>query len=55
MLRGNSSVKGCVNDVSECSRRSGLKEMRWNRIKQTSSVTGKDEFKTSFLAVETSI
>ncbi len=40
MLRENFSVKGCVNDVSECRnncRRNGLKEMRWNRIKQTSS------------------
>jgi len=39
MLRENSSVKGCVNDVSECRnncRRNGLKEMRW-RIKRTSS------------------
>ncbi len=42
-------MKGCVNDVSECrnnSRRNGLKEMRWNRIKQTSSrMTAKDEFR----------
>ncbi len=33
-------MKGCVNDVSECRnncRRNGLKEMRWNRIKRTSS------------------
>ncbi len=44
-----SSVKGCVNDVSECRnncRRNGLKEMRWNRIKwKSSSMTGKDEFR----------
>ncbi len=43
------SVKGCVNNVSDCRyncRRNGLKEMRWNRIKQTSSkITGKDEFR----------
>ncbi len=49
MLRENSSVKGCVNDVSECKnncRRNSLKEMRWNRIKRTSSrMTGKDEFR----------
>ncbi len=48
MLRENSSVKGCVNDVSECRnncRRNVLKEMRWNRIKSTSSrMTGKHEF-----------
>ncbi len=38
-------MKGCVNDVSEC-RRNGLKEMRWNRVKRTSSrMTGKDEFR----------
>ncbi len=52
MLRGNSSVKGCVNDVSECRnncRRDSLKEMRWNRIKRTSSrMTGKDEFMALF-------
>ncbi len=33
-------MKGCVKDVSECRsncRRNGLKEMRWNRINQTSS------------------
>ncbi len=51
MLRENSSVKGCVNDVSECRnncRRNNLKEIRWNRIKQTSSrMTGKDELETS--------
>ncbi len=45
----NSSVKGCVNDVSECRyncRRNGLKEMRWNRIKRTGSrMTGKDAFR----------
>ncbi len=48
MLRENSSVKGCVNDVSECKincRRNSLKEMRWNRIKRTSKMTGKDEFR----------
>ncbi len=42
-------MKGCVNDVSECRnncRRNSLKEMRWNRIKRTSSrMTGKDEFR----------
>ncbi len=42
-------MKGCVNDVSECRNnrtRNGLKEMRWNRIKRTSSgMTGKDEFR----------
>ncbi len=42
-------MKGCVNDVSECRnncRRNSLKEMRWNRIKQTSSrMTGKDGFR----------
>ena len=41
-------MKGCVNDVSECRyncRRNGLKEMRWNRIKRTSSrMIRKDEF-----------
>ncbi len=34
------NVKGFVNDVSECRyncRRNSLKEMRWNRIKRTSS------------------
>ncbi len=45
----NSSMKGCVNDVSKCRyncRRNGLKEMRWNRIKRISSrMTGKDEFR----------
>ncbi len=33
-------MKGCINDVSECRnncRRNGLKEIRWNRIKRTSS------------------
>ncbi len=49
MLRENSSVKGCVNNVSECRynyRRNGLKEVRWNRIKRTSSrMIGKDEFR----------
>ncbi len=42
-------MKGCVNDVSECRnncRRNGLKEMRWNRIKRTSRMTGKAEFRT---------
>ncbi len=42
-------MKGCVNDVSESKnncRRNSLKEMRWNRIKRTSSrMTGKDEFR----------
>ncbi len=42
-------MKGCVNDVSESRndcRRNSLKEMRWNRIKRTSSrMTGKDEFR----------
>ncbi len=41
-------MKGCVNNVSECRnncRRNSLKEMRWNRVKRTSSrMTGKDEF-----------
>ncbi len=48
MLRENTSVKRCVNDVSECRyncRINGLKEMRWNRIKRTSSrMIGKDVF-----------
>ncbi len=48
MLREISSVKGCVNNVSECRNncsRNSLKEMRWNRVKRTSSrMTGKDEF-----------
>ncbi len=43
------SVKGCINDVSECRnncRRNVLTEMRWNRIKRTSSMmTRKDEFR----------
>ncbi len=47
----NSSVKGYVNDVSECRkncRRNGLKEMRWNRIKWTSSrMTGKMTLETT--------
>ncbi len=37
---GKRCVKGCVNDVSECRnncRTNGLKEMRWSRIKRTSS------------------
>ncbi len=46
-------MKGCVNNVSECRnncRRNSLKEMRWNRIKRTSSrVTGKDEFRDFYL------
>ncbi len=49
MLREKFSVKGCVNDARECRnncRRNSLKEMRWNRIKRTSSrMTGKDEFR----------
>ncbi len=48
MLNENSSVKGCVDDVSECRNncRRNEKEIRWNRIKQTSSrMTGKDEFR----------
>ncbi len=41
-------MKRCVNDVSEyrynC-RRNGLKEMRWNRIKRTSSrIIRKDDY-----------
>ncbi len=45
MLRENTSVKGCVNDVRNNCRRNGLKEMRWNRIKWTSSrMIRKDEF-----------
>ncbi len=44
----NSSVKGCVNDMSECRyncRRNGLKEMRWNSIKRASCrVIKKDDF-----------
>ncbi len=40
MLRENSSVNGCVNDMSEhnTSRIKGLKEIRWIRIKRTSSM-----------------
>ncbi len=40
MLRENTSLKGCINDINECSyncRKNGLNEMRWNRIKRTSS------------------
>ncbi len=41
-------MKRYVNDVCECRyncRRNGLKEMRWNRIKQRSSrIIRKDEF-----------
>ncbi len=50
MLREKLQCEGiCVNDESECRyncRRNGLKEMRWNRIKRTSSrMTGKDAFR----------
>ncbi len=45
-------MKGCVNDVSECrnnGRRNGLKEMRWNRIKRTSSrMTGENEIRLEY-------
>ncbi len=40
-------MKGCVNDVIECRyncRKNVLKEIRWNRIKRTSSrMIRKDE------------
>ncbi len=45
MLREKLQCEGMCYDVSECRyncRRNGLKEMRWNRIKRTSSrMTGK--------------
>ncbi len=47
MLREKHKSERCINDVSECRyncRRNGLKEMRWNRIKQTSRMIRKDEF-----------